>query len=273
MAETESNTADQTQVSHPAGNFCWWDISTTDQTGARDFYSNVFEWTPVDMPVDETNVYTMFRCDGKDACAAMLMSDGEKQGGVPTHWNSYISVDDVEAMTDKAKSLGAQVLMPPMDVMDVGRMSMIKDPTGAVVALWKGKSHGGAGHFNRQWGVVWNELATRDAARAEEFYTKLFDWKASDAGMPDMKYTLFANNDQQVAGMMQITDEWPEHVPSNWMPYVSVPDVAATVEKSKSLGGDVIVPATEIPTVGTFAVLRDPQNGVFSVITMQPQGS
>ena len=86
----------------------------------------------------------------------------------------------------------------------------------------------------------WNELMTRDVAAANKFYTELIGWKAEDAGMPGMDYTVFKVGDRQVAGMMAIPSETPDNVPSHWMAYITVDDVDAAVEKTKQLGGQIL---------------------------------
>jgi predicted enzyme related to lactoylglutathione lyase len=85
--------------------------------------------------------------------------------------------------------------------------------------------------------------------------------------MGGMQYTSFKNGDRPAGGMMAITKEMGE-VPPHWLAYLAVEDTDAAVEKIKTLGGNVVVPPTDIPDVGRFAVALDPQGAVFSVIKL-----
>jgi uncharacterized protein len=113
---------------------------------------------------------------------------------------------------------------------------------------------------------VWYELMTTDTAAAESFYRSVIGWTAQDAGMPDMAYTLFSAGDAKVAGLMAI----PERILADgghpfWMGHVAVDDVDATAALAKQQGGAVHREPTEIPGVGRFAVLADPQGAVLCV--------
>ncbi|MEM7531116.1 MAG: VOC family protein [Chloroflexota bacterium] len=250
--------------SYPHGTFSWADLRTTDGEAAKAFYTGVFGWEVVDNPIPGGGVYTMLQQDGIDVVALSEMTDGEKEQGVPPHWNSYITVDDVEAATAKAAELGATVMMPAMDVMDAGRMALIKDPTDAYVSLWQAKMHKGAGIFNVPNTMGWNELQTHDTEAAKSFYTTLFGWTSeTDA----QGYTAWMNNGRANGGMMQIGEDMGP-VPANWGIYIAVEDCAATVAQITEAGGSVVVPPFPAGGVGTISVVRDPQGGIFSVIEM-----
>ena len=108
-----------------------------------------------------------------------------------------------------------------------------------------------------------------DSAEAEAFYTKLFDWKPLTKEMAFGTYTSFMQDDQPVAGMMQMTAEWGD-APAHWMTYVSVEDCDASATKVETLGGTICVPPTDIPGVGRFAVINDPTGAVISIIKLAP---
>jgi predicted enzyme related to lactoylglutathione lyase len=114
----------------------------------------------------------------------------------------------------------------------------------------------------------WNELATRDAAGCEKFYTALFGWTTEHVPIPGGHYTMFKLGDRQVGGMLQMTAEWPGEIRPHWMPYIAVADVDACAARITELGGKVCVPPTDI-SVGRFAVVSDPSGGTFSIIKMK----
>jgi hypothetical protein len=253
------------------GTFSWVDLGTTDAAGAKAFYTQLFGWQADDSPAGPDMVYTMLSKDGKGVAGLYQMGAEQQAQGMPPFWLSYVSVADVEASAAKAKSLGGQVLREPMDVMDAGRMALIQDPTGAMLALWQPIQHHGADLANEPGSLSWNELATRDTDKAGEFYTKLFGWDTQVQEMPQTTYTTFLNGDRMNGGMMPMTEEWGD-IPPHWMVYFAVEDCDQSAEKAKELGGQVRVPPTDIPPVGRFAVIQDPQGGTFTIIKLSNPG-
>ncbi|MEM9004679.1 MAG: VOC family protein [Cyanobacteria bacterium P01_F01_bin.86] len=257
---------------YPPNTFCWVDLATTDATAAKQFYTELFGWTATDVPAGEGMVYTMLEKAGKNVCALYQMTAAMPLQAHP-HWLSYVSVEDVEASTAKAKSLGGGVMQPPCDVMESGRMSLIQDPTGAVFALWQPKEHIGADLANEPGTFCWNELQTRDIAGAEKFYTELFSWttKTTKNAMGG-DYTEFLNRDRSNAGMLEIQPEWGD-MPPNWGVYFVVENCDATLEHAKTLGGQIDMAPIDLEGVGRFAIIQDPQGAFFTVIQIPTEAS
>ena len=120
---------------HAVGTFCWNELMTRDIEAAKKFYSELIGWNPTygGMPGMD---YTLLKIGDKDAGGMMAMPD-EVPKEVPSHWVSYIMVEDVDALAKKTTELGGTVLSAPMDIPGVGRFCTIQDPTGAVVALFQ----------------------------------------------------------------------------------------------------------------------------------------
>jgi predicted enzyme related to lactoylglutathione lyase len=112
--------------------FCHVELNTTDVKKAKDFYSKLFDWKLEDMPGGE---YTMIRV-GEGTGGGIMKNPIP---GAPSFWLSYVLVDDIQAATKKAKSLGATVMKEVTPVADYGEFSVLQDPTGAHLALWKPK--------------------------------------------------------------------------------------------------------------------------------------
>src|SRR5262249_46454543 len=174
--------------SYPPGTFCWPELSTSDQKAAVAFYRTVFGWDLNDIPMGPDSSYSIFQIRGLDVAAAAGQQPQEREHGVPPHWNSYVSVANVDDSAKKAQALGAKVLAGPFDVMEVGRMAVIQDPTGAVFQLWQPKSHIGAKVLQEPGALTWTELATPDTEAAKTFYTSLFGWKEKTSSSPAMTY-------------------------------------------------------------------------------------
>ncbi|MBB1387706.1 VOC family protein [Pseudoalteromonas sp. SG45-5] len=252
--------------SHSHGIFCWSELCTQNWKEGKNFYTSLFNWGYDDQAIGEGVYYTMLQKQGDDIAAMYEMPKEQVDGGVPSHWLAYIAVDNVDNCAVKAKTLGAEIIAGPHDVVNAGRMLMLKDPAGATVALWQANEHRGCKRLGELNTPYWHELATRDSKVSSDFYCSLLGWTSEIKPMEGMDYTLFLVDGQPIAGMLEMTSEWPEDISAHWMIYFAVKNCDATVNKAVSFGGEICVPATDIPEVGRFSVICDPQGAVFSVI-------
>ena len=115
----------------------------------------------------------------------------------------------------------------------------------------------------------WCELLTNDVAAAKQFYGQLFGWSLEDRPMEGMTYTVASVAGAPVGGIMA-QPPGREAMPPQWGCYVTVEDVDATARQAEALGGRVLLPPMDIPGVGRFCVLQDPQGAVISAITYVP---
>ncbi|RZF89619.1 VOC family protein [Pseudoalteromonas sp. S4488] len=249
---------------HPAGTFCWAELCAKDWQAAKQFYTQLFDWGFDDQPIGEDMYYTMLQKQGDDIAAMYQLP--ESMSEMPTHWLLYIAVDNVDQSTELAKSLGATVLAGPHDVMTAGRMVMLQEPGGATFALWQAGEHIGAKRVQELNLPYWFELVSKDMQKSRDFYCQLFGWQFEVKPMEGMDYTLFTIDEQPIAGMLEMTNEWPDDIPPHWMPYFAVADCDQAVAKATQLNGAICVPATDIPDVGRFSVITDPQGAVFSIL-------
>lgn len=253
---------------HAPGSFCWMELNTSDPDSAKKFYSGLFGWQAEDTPAGPDMVYTMLKIRGLEVGAMCGLQRAQKAQGVPPHWMSYVSVESADDAAKKAASLGGSVIMPAFDVMDVGRMALIQDPQGAMFCVWQAKAHFGAKLVGENGTFGWDELWTTDRKKAAAFYTGLFGWGAKESDMGGMGvYTEWQNGGQSIGGMMEIAPEMGP-VPPNWLPYVMVEDCNATADKAAATGGKLMVPPQDIPNVGRFSVIQDPQGATFAIIKL-----
>ncbi len=250
-------------TTHAPGTFCWPELATTDAKSAGAFYHGLFGWDVNEVPIGPSQTYTMFTMRGLDVAAAAGLPPEQRQQEVPPHWNMYVCVGNADETVKRAQDLGAKVLAPPFDVMDAGRMAVLQDPTGAAVSVWQPKQHIGSRILREPGALGWTELATNDPSGAESFYTRLLGWTSKKGG----EYTEFHVGDTPQAGMMKIDPKWGS-MPPNWSPYFEVSDCDAAAARVKELGGQVVVPPTDIENVGRFAVAGDPQGAMFSIIAI-----
>ena len=244
----------------------WFDLATSDLAAAQEFYTGLFGWTAEAAAEGGVGGYTNFlRDDALVAGVGQLFEAGHR-----TAWTLYIASDDVAALPDRVEAAGGTTLMPPMDITDYGRLAIFADPAGAVFGVWQAGPHRGAELVDQAGSVVWCELATRDVDEAKAFYHAVFGWQPVDRPSGPVAYTVFSSHGTDVAGMIPMMDDkWPADLPPHWMIYFGVDDCGATAARAERLGGEVVVPPRDVPP-GRFAVLADPQGGVFSVISMSP---
>jgi uncharacterized protein len=258
----------QETAQYAPGTFCWVELATSDGEAAKKFYTELFGWTFTDNEMGPGMVYTMLQLDGKPAAALYGMPPEMREQGIPPNWLSYVSVANTDDATAKAAEFGASILKEPFDVYDFGRMAVIQDPTGAVFALWQPGTHPGAAIYNVPGSFCWNELGTNDTAKAGDFYASLFSWGKDTQNFGPMEYTMFANGERPAGGMFKITPEMGS-IPPNWLVYFAVADCDAATNKATELGGSVMKPPDDIPGIGRFAILTDPQGAAFAVIKLE----
>ena len=247
---------------YPDGLFCWVDLMTSDVQAAKVFYHGLFGWEFDDVPTDIGPVYSMCQSEGKNVAGISPLSPDMQSQGVPPVWNSYIKHDHADQIAVSMEEAGGTLIMPPMDVMESGRMCMASDPSGAVFGVWQPNQHIGAQLVNRPNTLIWNELQTRQTEVAKKFYTTVFGW---DAATDESGYVTFKTDDRAHSGMMQIQDAWGD-VPPNWSIYFMVADLQESVDKVPQLGGKIEVPPTSAGEMGKFSVIQDPQGAIFTIM-------
>ena len=250
-----------------AGTFCWFECASTDAVSVKPFYTGVFDWLAEDVPMpgDESGHYTMLRVGEADTAGLYSMC-GPQFTNVPSHWASYVRVDSADATAGQAIELGGKVVMPAMDVPGVGRVAFVEDPTGATLGLFQAGEHRGAQPPATTHGAMgWSLLTTGDPPAAAEFYSALFGWIAQ----PDEQgpYVEIRHAGRSIAGILP-PPAGQDHVPANWMPYVSVDDCDVCAERVTELGGRLLMPPMSIPGVGRFAVLQDPAGACLAFIQL-----
>jgi uncharacterized protein len=255
------------RTQYAPGTPSWIDLQTPDQAAAKAFYGALFDWSYEDMPVGKDDAgndafYSMAKKNGHNVAAI----GGSPPPGVPPHWNVYVTVADVDATAALVPGAGGQVIAPPFDVMDAGRMSVIADPTGAMLCLWTAKANVGAGLVNEHGTLSWEELMSPDVPAAAAFYNKIFGWEP--APTPDGSYTEMKLGDRSIAGAMK--PPMPG-MPSVWGIYFAVDDTDKIVESAKAKGATVVQEPMDIEP-GRFAVMADPTGAMFAVIKMTTPG-
>jgi hypothetical protein len=245
------------------GKFVWFEHVSNDIPAARGFYEGLFGWKSEGMDMGG-QTYHMIQ-NGADGIGGFRQAPP----GAPNHWMGYLSVADVDATAASAAAAGAKVMMPPTDFAPVGRGATLADPTGGVFSIWKDSQQDrpdAAVPVPGDW--CWMELMSNDAAKALAFYERVFGFthQDMDMGPPNGVYHILLKDGVQRCGLMK--NPVPE-APSSWMPYVAVVDCDASAEKARELGANLCVPATDIPGIGRFAAIADPNGAMIGLFRGQ----
>lgn len=251
------------------GVFCWAELATPDEQGAQSFYGELFGWK-AEQGQPEAGGYAMLKKDGQMVGGRYELKAEQKNMGIPPHWMTYVRVQSADETAQKISQSGGSIMMQPFDVMDYGRMAVAKDPAEGVFSIWEPKNHKGDEPKYQPGFACYNEMLTKNADRAGKFYSEVFGWKLDPVPMGNMTYLRILKDGKPIAGMYQIPPNAPAAMPSHWRLYFAVEDVDAASQKAKQLKGEILEPPTDIPGVGRYASLRDPQGAHFSIFKMNP---
>jgi uncharacterized protein len=245
-----------------AGRFVWYELATTDVETAKAFYSSVVGWGAADAPTPGSN-YTIFTAGGAPVAGlAKLQAGPQKASEVPPQWRGYVGVDDVDAATSHAKKIGGTVHMPPTDVPNVSRFSVIADSQGATLALIESQEQPAQPDGLGQ--VVWRELIAIDLERAFIFYNKLLGWQKADATpSPVGSYQEFSAGAETIGGMFNRLDGAGF---SLWLYYFSVSDIEAAAKQAVALGGEIIYGPLTVAGAARIIQCQDPHGAVFGLM-------
>jgi predicted enzyme related to lactoylglutathione lyase len=249
----------------PLGRFCWYDLMTSNPDGAKAFYTKIVGWG-TDIWEGGEQPYLMFTNADTPLGGVMSLPPELVEQKVPPHWLTYIYTPDVSESCAKAEKLGGKVMYPATDIPTVGTFAVLADPQGAVFAVFSSASEApGSDAPPAKGQVSWHDLATTDHEAAWAFYSELFGWKkmeAMDMGGGNM-YQMFGRSEFPLGGMYNKPPEMP--APPNWLPYIMVDDVNASVEEIQQLGGQILNGPMEVPGGDLVAQCLDPQGAAFAI--------
>ncbi|MGO4255078.1 VOC family protein [Marmoricola sp. RAF53] len=244
-------------------------VSPDPEAGAA-FYSALFGWDVAEMPLPEEaggGVYRQGQLEGDTVCGISGQMPGLE--GHPAFWGVYLTADDVDAAVAKVEAAGGKVDAPPFDVMGVGRMAAIQDPTLARVNLWQPGTSIGTERANEPGTPIWNELVTPDPEKALAFYAEVLGMGSQDSEQTE-GYTTVTNAAGEVVGGSMPPQM--DGIPPHWNVYFNVADVDATEARITELGGTTVAPAFDVPGVGRMGVYADPQGGMFNIMAAAAEG-
>jgi hypothetical protein len=222
------------------------------------FYGELFGWRLTRVPGGVN--YTLVDTQGGAG-----VNGGIGKSGTGEPWASfYVEVDDLQAVLDKAESLGAKTVLPITEIPGMVAFAMFDDPDGLLVGLVRGEEPQEGVPQGPSDGdgapVDWFEVLGADAARTQTFYTELFGWKLNDSGFP--AYGL-VDTDAAGRGIQGGLGAGGDH---RWATvYASVADVEQTLERAERLGATRVYGPDAVDDHMQTGAFRDPAGNVFGV--------
>jgi len=261
------------------GSFIWYELMTTDATAAAKFYGAVVGWKIADRsePLDGDLDYRMIgRSDGGyNGGVLALTADMVEHGARPT-WLGYLHVADVDVAVQAIEADGGRLLMARKD-LPVGAIAMVADPMGTPFYVMApipppGKPDAKSDVFDAATAqhVRWNELASPDQPRAEQFYAKHFGFEFKDS-MPMGAMGSYDFIDHGGVRLGAIAQKPPQGPNAGWLFYIGVRSITAAQAAIEKGGGTVTHGPHEVPGGDWVLIAVDPQGAAFGVVG--PQGA
>lgn len=258
-------------MSRSHGRFLWYELITTDPTAAKAFYAEVVGWRLREAA--PAMAYSLFMAGEQPVCGLADLPAEARAAGIEPHWIGYVGVDDVDVTAARITRLGGMVHVPPTDVPNISRFSVVADPQMAVFSLfkWQDPDHELPLEPHTAGGVGWHELLATDCEKALVFYRELFGWQKAGTDVDAMgTYQVFSAGEQPIGAMFTK----PATVPTPfWLFYFTTVDIDAAAQRVRASGGQIL--EGPIVTAGGIRVVRclDPQGAMFALTGTQSKKS
>ena len=246
------------------GRFVWYELMTTDTAAAKAFYGKVLGWGVRNASIPGSS-YALFIAGEAPVSGLVDLPEAARRTGAEPKWIGYVEVDDVDATAERIKRLGGAVHIPPTDVPNISRFSIVTDPQMATLALfkWREPRPEQPAALSKPGQVGWHELFAADWEKAFAFYAELFGWQKVNADIDEMgTYLLFAAAGQTIGGMFTKPPMVPEPF---WLYYFNVADVDAAAKRVKAGGGRILEGPLAMPDGRRVARCTDPQGAMFAL--------
>jgi predicted enzyme related to lactoylglutathione lyase len=246
------------------GRFVWYELLTTDMAAAKAFYTNVVGWGTQDASTSG-HAYTLFTVDKAYASGLMSLPEDARKTGATPRWIGYVGVNDVDAAVDSVKRRGGAVHVPPTDIPNMSRFSVVADPQTASLAVikWLQPGQQQLPEPSKPGRVGWHELFTTDWEKALAFYGELFNWQKAGADVSSLgTYQLFSAGGLTIGGMF---NKPPTVAAPFWLYYFNIGNIDVAAERVRAGGGQVLEGPLEVPGGNWVARCMDPQGATFAL--------
>jgi predicted enzyme related to lactoylglutathione lyase len=248
------------------GEPCWIHLFTSDVDTAVSFYGDLFGWTAGE-PSEEFGGYRMFLL-GEEPIAGLMPNDTTN----PSVWEVFLQTPDIAATVERARARGATIATDVMVVADLGSMTTVVDPAGALVGAWEPDAFAGFRTRGEPGAPGWFETLSSSYADSVGFYEDAFGWATHVVSdIPDFRYTTLGRDENARAGIMDGSG-FLDGEPSRWHVYLTVEDTDETVARAVAAGGEVVLQPEDTP-YGRIAEHHDPAGVTFRVMGPNAEAS
>jgi len=254
------------------GKIVWHDLLTNDPKASQNFYRELFGWEFESVGsaagLSGNSAYTLIRHNGR-LIGGMIDTVALNRKDDISQWVVLMSVEDIDAATTKFAADGGVVIAPPVDLQRRGRMAIVRDAEGALLALLQTRDGDPADREAEIGGFLWDELWTTDVDGATAFYEDVAGLDATIKNIDKDQesgatYRLLEAGDKPRVGIMPNPLEGLKPV---WVSYIRVDDPAAVTARVVRLGGQVIVEARSRPIGGEVAFIAGPSGAGIALQT------
>jgi len=247
------------------GAFVWYDLLTDDVPGVERFYGELFGWEFEGDFGDEGD-FTLVSFQGTPI-AGIVYAPPLESGESRARWIPSMSVANVDQAVEQLRRAGGTVYTEAHDVPDRGRLAVVGDPDGAILAFVKATGGDPPDVDGPVGSWLWTELWTHDVEASVSFYSSLVGYEYEIVDIPVLPdYGVMTRDGEALAGVRKLR---LEGVMPNWVPYVRVDDPVAVVTRVDGLGGRVLVAPADSLRAGSVALIADP-SGAAVVIQKWP---
>jgi len=258
---------DQPTGAHIPGKVIWHDLLTDDVDSARHFYGELFGWKFESPTVGQNSAYTLITLNGS-RIGGMIDATKIRADVDLTQWVSILSVENVDAATALFKTSGGTVFTEPTDLTDRGRISVVADSQGALVALLRTEGGDPKDQEPQIGGFLWDELWTDDPNQSIDFLSELVAYEGNTVAIEGEDYRYLSSAGQPRVGIRK--NPLPGLTPT-WVTFIRVEDPAAITARVEELGGKVFVEAQTNPIGGQVAIIADPAGAGLVIQSWTPR--
>ena len=247
------------------GRFVWYELMTTDMEAAKAFYTKVVGWGTEDASMPGM-AYTLFTVGGASVGGLMGLPEAAKKLGERPSWIGYVGVADVDATAERIKLLGGAVHVPPQNMLDISRFSVVADPQMATLALlqWLRPRREQPAELSAPGRIRWHELLAADWEKAFAFYGELFGWQKGNPDIDAMgAYQPFSAGGQTIGGMFTKPPTVP--VPF-WLYYFNVGNIDAAAKRVEAGGGQIFEGPLHVSGDSWIVQCTAPQGAMFALV-------
>lgn len=254
---------------HLPGKIIWHDLISDTPTQSQHFYTTLLGWTFETVPLNDQMNYRLIRNKGQLIGGMVDQTQLRSQADI-SQWMPLMATDDIEASIQTVSAQGGKIIAPPTDVLSRGKISVIEDPQGALMALLQTKWGDPADREPVPGDFLWNELWTSDQDSATHFYQSLTQFTIDDhvvAAADEHRYRILKSQDTP---RLSIIPNPVEDLDPVWVSYILVENAAvleAMVAQVEGLGGKVLLPPQDRLIGGKVALIADPSGAGIALQT------